>query len=115
MESRDIRDVLLKNLSPIFDAESLSIIDVALRDILQDVELKPKETSLVLYEDCSKDILEYNESDYDYFKNREYKKVDKGTNLAPSITPVSIYSSISLISIIVFLLLLIIFELIFIF
>ena len=59
MESRDIRDVLLKNLSPIFDAESLSIIDVALRDILQDVELKPKETSLVLYEDCSKDILEY--------------------------------------------------------
>ena len=28
----------------------------------------------------SKDILEYNESDYDYFKNREYKKVGGGSN-----------------------------------
>ena len=59
MDSINFRDQLLSNLSKNFNAESLNIIDETLINILQDIDIVKKETSLAIYEDCTKEALEY--------------------------------------------------------
>ena len=59
MTTREVRDEILKALSNNFESTDLLIIDKAIEEVINNLNISPQETSLCMIDNCMPEVLQY--------------------------------------------------------
>ena len=59
MTTREVRDEILKALSNNFESTDLLIIDKAIEEVINNLNISPQETNLCMIDNCMPEVLQY--------------------------------------------------------